>query len=56
MAERVWAKILKNKENNSLKKIYYDMEDIAGKEIVSPNYYIIDNKKYLYTNIISTSK
>ncbi|MEY8000085.1 radical SAM protein [Clostridium sp. Mt-5] len=56
MAEKVWAKILKDKENNSLKKIYYDMEDITGKEIVSPNYYIIDNKKYLYTNIISTSR
>jgi radical SAM superfamily enzyme YgiQ (UPF0313 family) len=56
MAERVWGKILKDKENNSLKKIYYDMENIAGKEIVSPNYHIIDNKKYLYTNIISTSR
>ena len=56
MAERVWAKILKDKENNCLKKIYYDMENIAGKEIVSPDYYIIDNKKYLYTNIISTSR
>jgi radical SAM superfamily enzyme YgiQ (UPF0313 family) len=56
MAERVWAKILKDKENNSLKKIYYDMENISGSEIVSPNYYIIDNKKYLYTNIISTSR
>lgn len=56
MAERVWAKILKDKENNSLKKIYYDMENISGKEIVSPNYDIIDNRKYLYTNIISTSR
>jgi radical SAM superfamily enzyme YgiQ (UPF0313 family) len=56
MAERVWVKILKDKENNSLKKIYYDMGNIAGKEIVSPDYCIIDNKKYLYTNIISTSR
>lgn len=56
MAERVWAKILKDKENNSLKKIYYEMENLSGKEIVSPNYYIIDDKKYLYTNIISTSR
>ncbi|MBV7275590.1 B12-binding domain-containing radical SAM protein [Clostridium sp. PL3] len=56
MAERVWKKILKDKENNSLKKIYYDMENISGGEIVSPNYHIIDNKKYLYTNIISTSR
>ena len=56
MAERVWIKILKDKENNSLKKIYSDMEGIAGEEIVSPLYNIIDNKKYLYTNIISTSR
>ncbi|RMD04072.1 radical SAM protein [Clostridium autoethanogenum] len=56
MAERVWVKILEDKENNSLKKIYYDMENIAGKEIVSPDYSSIDNKKYLYTNIISTSR
>ena len=56
MAERVWTKILDDKENNSLKKIYYDMENISGKEIVSPDYSIIDNEKYLYTNIISTSR
>jgi len=56
MAERVWPKILKDKENHCLKKIYYDMENISGKEIVSPSYDIIDNKKYLYTNIISTSR
>ncbi|MBK1811784.1 B12-binding domain-containing radical SAM protein [Clostridium sp. YIM B02505] len=56
MAERIWGKILKDKENNSLKKIYYDMEGISGDEIVSPDYSIIDNKKYLYTNIVSTSR
>jgi radical SAM superfamily enzyme YgiQ (UPF0313 family) len=56
MAERVWAKILKDKENNSLEKIYNDVENIVGKEIVSPDYDIIDKSKYLYTNIISTSR
>lgn len=56
MAERVWAKILNDKENNSLEKIYHDMENISGNEIVSPDYSIIDNKKYLYTNIIITSR
>lgn len=56
MAERVWGKILKDKENNTLKKIYYDMDAMTGEEIVSPKYNIIDNKKYLYTNIISTSR
>lgn len=56
MAERVWTKVLEDKENNSLKKIYYDMENIQGNEIAAPAYNIIDNKKYLYTNIISTSR
>jgi len=56
MAERVWPEILKDKENNSLKKIYYDMKNISGEEIVSPRYNIVDNKRYLYTNIISTSR
>lgn len=56
MAERVWEKVLKDIENNSIKKIYYDMENINGNEIVSPDYSMIDNKKYLYNNIISTSR
>ncbi|MZK52843.1 B12-binding domain-containing radical SAM protein [Clostridium beijerinckii] len=56
MAERVWEKVLKDVENNSIKKIYYDMKNICGNEIVSPDYSMIDNKKYLYTNIISTSR
>ena len=56
MAERTWPKVLKDKENNSLKKTYYDMENIDGSEIVSPKYEIVDDKKYLYTNIISTSR
>ena len=56
MAERVWGKILEDKEKNSLKKVYYDMERMTGDEIVSPKYKIIDNKKYLYTNIVSTSR
>lgn len=32
------------------------MLSISGQEIVSPDYDIIDNSKYLYTNIISTSR
>lgn len=32
------------------------MEGMTGDEIVSPKYKIIDNKKYLYTNIVSTSR
>lgn len=56
MAERIWQRILFDAQNDSLKKIYNDMLSISGQEIVSPDYDIIDNSKYLYTNIISTSR
>lgn len=56
MAERTWEKILRDKEDNSLKNVYYDMENIDGEEVVSPDYSAIDSKKYLYTNIVSTSR
>ena len=56
MAERIWQRILFDAQNDSLKEIYNDMLSISGQEIVSPNYDIIDNSKYLYTNIISTSR
>lgn len=56
MAERIWAKLLSDCENKKLNKSYYDMENISGKEIVSPAYEEIDKNKYFYTNIISTSR
>ena len=56
MAERIWQRILFDAQNDSLNKIYNDMLSISGQEIVSPDYDIIDNSKYLYTNIISTSR
>ena len=56
MAERIWQRILFDAQNDSLKEIYNDMLSISGQEIVSPDYDIIDNSKYLYTNIISTSR
>lgn len=56
MGERIWGEILRDKEKDELKKVYYDMEMMEGKEIISPKYSLIDNNKYLYTNIISTSR
>lgn len=55
-AERVWKKILNDKENDTLKKVYKDLENITGKEICPPDYNAVNNKKYLYTNVITTSK
>lgn len=56
MAERVWSSLLTDLKCNELHKIYSDMDNICGAEIVSPGYDMIDNSKYLYTNIISTSR
>lgn len=56
MAERVWKKIIQDKINNRLKKFYMDMENMKGSEVFSPDYTSIDYKKYLYTNIITTSR
>ena len=55
-AERVWQKILIDKENNTLKNIYKDMDKLEGKELCSPDYTAIQPDKYLYTNVISTSR
>lgn len=56
MAERVWKKILIDKSNNSLEKIYCNMNDMLGEEIYSPEYSLENSKKYLYVNILSASR
>ncbi len=55
-AERVWAHILEDASNHKLKKMYHDMENFRGDEIASPRYDNIDKNKYLYTNVITTSR
>lgn len=55
-AERVWQRILADKENNRLQKVYQDMVGLKGNEICSPDYGAVRSDKYLYTNIISTSR
>jgi len=56
MAESTWPQIIDDLQNNSLKKLYRCKDGIRGDEIVSPAYDFIDKSKYLYTNIISTSR
>ena len=56
MAETTWPQIIKDLQNNSLKKIYRCKDGIRGDEIISPAYDFIDRSKYLYTNVVSTSR
>jgi len=55
-AERVWADMLEDAAAGRLRKIYQDTDGFRGDEIVSPNYDAIDRKKYLFTNIVTTSR
>jgi radical SAM superfamily enzyme YgiQ (UPF0313 family) len=55
-AERVWARIIKDMVHGRLQQVYHDMEGFCGYEIVSPAYNGIDKSKYLYTNVITTSR
>lgn len=56
MAEKTWPDIVKDYENNHLQKIYRCTKGIQGSEIAAPAYDLIDKRKYLYANVISTSR
>lgn len=56
LAEKTWPNIIQDMKNGELKKIYVCNQEIKGNEIISPGYHLIDKKKYLYCNIISTSR
>ncbi len=56
LAERVWRKIIEDKINNKLQKIYKDMDNLSGNEICSPSYDVDYFKNYLYTSVLSTSR
>ncbi len=55
-AERVWARIIEEAAQDRLQRVYHDMEDFRGDEIVSPAYSKTDKSRYLYSNIVTTSR
>ena len=55
-AERVWAKIIQDAQADCLHQEYCDMKDFHGDEIASPLYDNIEQNKYLYTNVVLTSR
>ena len=55
-AEGTWPDIIKDYENGTLKSIYKCNKDFVGKDIVPPAYDFIAKDKYLYCNIIHTSR
>lgn len=55
-AERVWSRIIDDAERGTLAKVYHDMDAFTGEEIVSPAYNRLKESRYLYTNVVSTSR
>lgn len=55
-AERVWARIIEDATQGKLRKVYHDMADLRGDEIVPPEYGSLNKNQYLYTNVITTSR
>lgn len=56
IAEKTWPDIIRDLQAGKLKKVYGCSGKITGKDIVPPAYHLIDKSKYLYCNIISTSR
>ena len=55
-AERVWAKIIQDTEAVCLQREYCDIEGFRGEEVASPMYGNTELKKYLYTNVVLSSR
>lgn len=55
-AERIWVPMLRDAAQGRLQPIYHDMEGLQGSEVASPLYAGIDASRYLYTNVVSTSR
>lgn len=56
MAEYTWPDIVEDMKNHRLKKRYQCHQEKRGEDIVSPGYHLLDQKEYLYCNVISTSR
>ena len=55
-AEGSWYDIVEDFKNGKLKKVYRCSSPLKGEDIVSPAYDFIDKNKYLYCNVVHTSR
>lgn len=55
-AEGTWPDIIRDYQKGTLKSVYRCARPLQGSEIVPPAYDFIGNEKYLYTNVIHTSR
>ncbi|MCH5353011.1 MAG: radical SAM protein [Acutalibacter sp.] len=55
-AEGTWYNIVDDFKNGRLKKVYRCSGKLQGRDIVSPAYDFVDKDKYLYCNVVHTSR
>ncbi len=55
-AEKTWPDIIKDFESGTLKCLYRCSECVISDDIVSPAYHSLDKRKYLYCNVVHTSR
>ncbi|MBQ7923640.1 MAG: B12-binding domain-containing radical SAM protein [Clostridia bacterium] len=55
-AEGTWPAIVSDFEKGELRKVYRCSHPLAAEEILSPAYDCIDRSKYLYCNVVHTSR
>ena len=55
-AEGTWPEIIKDYQNGTLKYVYRCGRMLTGREIVPPAYDFIEKEKYLYCNVLHTSR
>lgn len=56
IAEKTWPQIVRDFQQGTLQKIYYCQDPVYPQDLVGPAYHLIDKRKYLYSNIVSTSR
>lgn len=54
--EKTWPNIVKDFEAGTLKHLYRCSDGISSDDIVSPAYQSLDKRKYLYCNVVHTSR
>ena len=55
-AEGTWPDILKDYANGTLKSVYRCSKELCGEDIVSPAYDFLKKDRYLYCNVVHTSR
>lgn len=55
-AEGTWPRIAEDAECGKLKKYYRCEHPLTGEDMVSPAYNAVDREKYLYCNVVHTSR